>query len=177
MTWTDAVIFLLLLISAAIGVNHGFMRSISRPLILLFSSLLAYAIFYLSRNLIEGLAVAILGPILIPWIIKILLIEPEPSAPPPLSMLSRLAGAAVNLAWSGTVIVLVLLSLSMIPLKSLGMEMARKDISSSQSSQILSKFLNSKQTVAKTSDPSSEVKKSTVSCPEESCAEKQEALN
>ncbi|MGE0268490.1 MAG: hypothetical protein AB7S78_08565 [Candidatus Omnitrophota bacterium] len=99
------------------GWKKGLLGSVLGPISLILGCILSYAYFLKTQNVVISLAISLFSPIFLQGTVAILL--KIWSIPTPkkntLSLTSRLIGSAVSLAWSGGMIIVLILLIMVIP--------------------------------------------------------------
>ena len=95
------------------GALKGFLCTLLGPFSLLVSFIAAFIYFRCTQNLLISLAISILCPFILHLIFAILLRIWHKAIP--VSLLSRIAGACFSTLWSGSIVVLVIILISLAP--------------------------------------------------------------
>ncbi len=114
---TDIIVATFLCLFFLRGWFRGFIRSILGPLSLAIGTFLAYGYYAKTNNIVISLCISLFGPFIIQIILsllfkifnKILRNEAKPS------VTSRFVGASISTIWSGTMLSLAILLISVIP--------------------------------------------------------------
>jgi hypothetical protein len=126
---TDIIVIVLLIILAANGAYQGLLRSLVGPVSLILS-LLTGILLYLSTKLFSAAFLCVvLGPFFYGWILVTLLKKwLNPDDAPRLSMLSRVGGQVVNLAWGGLISLVTVAFLAFFPFNRFDLGGVSKDV-------------------------------------------------
>jgi len=115
---TDIIVGLVLAVYFLNGMRKGLIRTLLGPISLIIACFIAFIYFHQTKNLIISLLISIIGPVIISITVIILLkfwnkFRKKESS---LTKLSRLVGGCISLFWSGIIIALVLLFISIFPM-------------------------------------------------------------
>ena len=114
---TDFITFFLSLFFLARGAMRGFVQSLTLPFSIIVTTVLSIIYFQLTKEIILSLVIGLIGPFLMDFALKLLLItfakatntEIKPNA------LSRLGGSLLTLAWGWVFIAFTLVLLAVLP--------------------------------------------------------------
>ena len=145
MTITDIIVILFLLLQVINGTYQGFLRSLIGPAALLTSMALSWSYYIHWHNFILTCLISIIGPFLISWLIKAVLqlwISPGNSQEP--TLISRLLGQTVCLAWGGALAAVTVALLCVFPFNKFELDNIGKDVHRSYTATLIKPILVSK---------------------------------
>ena len=143
---TDLIIILSFIYFFLTGWQKGFLKTLAGPISLILGWTCAYFYYLESHQLIIALAAAIILPALLKFLISTLLkliIHPkkddkENQVP---QTLGQLAGGFLNIFWSGSIFVLTVISITMIPFPLPYINAMREDILKSHTYKLAEPYL------------------------------------
>jgi uncharacterized membrane protein required for colicin V production len=153
LSWTDIIVFTILAILAGNGTYQGFLRSLVGPGSFVIASAVGYHVFLVTHQFMVGLFLAVLGPLLLTWGVNSFIKIKLGDKPTTLTFISRIGGAIINLLWGGSILLLTLLMVTMLPLKQTGLDAIKKDMEASFTYRALEKVIVGKKQVVKNITP------------------------
>jgi hypothetical protein len=144
-TVTDIAVIIFLLLLAANGAYQGFLRSLVGPASLIISLIAGALVYFNTRNFSASFLIAVLGPFFFAWIIVSALKSwLNPYDEPKLSLVSRILGQLVNLAWGIGVVIFLVAFLAFFPFNQFDLGGVTKDVRKSLSYSLITPiFANS----------------------------------
>ena len=135
-TITDYLILGLSFYFILVGARDGFLKTIMGPIALVIATILSYIYYNRTENLIGSLLIGLIAPILIKIILNFVpkiwakMTRKEITE---ITWQSRLLGAAIHLLWSGALVAIVLVLLSILPSQLPWMKNIQEDVVESYS--------------------------------------------
>ncbi|MDZ4243259.1 MAG: CvpA family protein, partial [Candidatus Omnitrophota bacterium] len=131
-TKTDIVLLCLFLFFLLNGWRRGFLRTILAPLCLLICTVIGVFIYDLTHNIVKAAAFVSVGTLVATLLAHILLGMAKRTVDPNYRdyciWYSRLLGSLFGLAWEGGITVLIVISLTLAPMKLYGIEKVQDDV-------------------------------------------------
>lgn len=133
--FTDLIVVLFVFYFIYSGWSNGILKTLSGPLAFVLCIFAAFVYFQRTHNLIYALLIGIFGPIALRWFFSYLLslldkIVSEDEGP---SVLSRILGVVVNVIWSGTLLLLTIFCLAVLPFDFMALKPVKQNIQASYS--------------------------------------------
>jgi uncharacterized membrane protein required for colicin V production len=141
LSWTDIVVILILVILACNGTYQGFLRTLVGPGCFLLASAVGYQIYAISHQPMVGVFIALAGPLILTWGLNSFIRAKLGDRPTNLTLTSQLSGAFINLVWGGSILLLSLLMITMIPFNQTGLNAVKNDMQKSYTYRALEKVI------------------------------------
>jgi uncharacterized membrane protein required for colicin V production len=142
----DFVIAALFVIFFLNGWHKGLLRSILGPISLIVGSIAGYFYYQQQGDLLMALIISVLGPFLLNIILHLLLkiIHWQKEDTSPRLSVGRILGGVFCLIWSGTIVLLILALIMLLPFNVPKLDQVKDAIGASFTYKIISKFTESK---------------------------------
>lgn len=142
MTITDIIILFFLAISTTCGFFSGIFQVLIGPTSLILSTIACYFIYLFTQNMVVSIIACIPVQFIISWLLKLTV---KNFIPPMednlLSIISRLGGGIVSLAWSGLIAGIIVALLGVLPLERFELNNLSKDVRQSTTFSLLRPLL------------------------------------
>ena len=144
MAITDITVLIILVLLAVRGACKGFLPTLIGPASFVIATTAAILWFNVMPNMIVALLIALIGPILLAWIIRQILIRTTwKDGLPPATPVSRISGAILQALWGGSMLLVVVIIAIIVPLKDLGFANIANDLETSTTYRIFQRPLES----------------------------------
>jgi len=130
---TDKIIFFAVILLLWRGWSKGILRTIFGPIALIICSVLSYAYYLYTRDMVIAAAIGIVAPIVLNILFSIMLNLISHDKDKNTSLIGRIIAALLNLLWGGFIIAVMLFTILMIPFDLPLLQRAQKDIERSSS--------------------------------------------
>lgn len=139
---TDLIVILAFLLFFYLGWRKGFMKSIIGPIALIIASIFSIQYYFKTQDMLMALVIGVFGPFILHIIFAILIKiwHISVSDKKELSTPSRFIGGCFSLFWRGSIFVLMLILIVMIPLSWGPMEKIQLNITQSRTYQFFMQF-------------------------------------
>jgi hypothetical protein len=135
---TDIAVITILVILAANGAYQGFVRSLIGPVALVLSLVVSGFVYLATKSFSLSFLIGIIGPFFFAWVITAGLSKfIHPADVPQLTMISRVMGQLVNLAWGSVVMGFLVAFLAMFPFEQYQLYGVSKDVRQSYSYRVV----------------------------------------
>ncbi len=142
---TDSIMLAALLYFFYRGWRKGALRTLLGPITLIAGFCAAFIYYQQTRNIPISLLICFLGPIALKIFISLMLKiwDKATDKKVPLSIFSRLFGSLFSILWSGSYIVLFIISIGLLPMRFGWLEKIQDDVAASKSYTIIDQFMKS----------------------------------
>ncbi len=148
---TDLIVILCAAFFLFRGFQQGLFQTLLGPMALILALIFSVVYYQKTHHLLTSLLIGILGPfpikILFSFVFNLWNKATQKKIKP--SDGSRIAGALVSLLWSGSILILTLIFLSLVPLSRFGYEKVRKDILASRIISLFDRWIPAEMPTAK----------------------------
>ena len=143
---TDSIMLAALLYFFYRGWRKGALRTLLGPITLIAGFCAAFIYYQQTRNIPISLLICFLGPIALKVFISLMLKiwDKATDKKVPLSIFSRLFGSLFNILWSGSYIVLFIISIGLLPMRFGWLEKIQDDVAASKSYTMINQFMEKK---------------------------------
>ena len=143
---TDSIMLAALLYFFYRGWRKGALRTLLGPITLIAGFCAAFIYYQQTRNIPISLLICFLGPIALKVFISLMLKiwDKATDKKIPLSLFSRLFGSFFNILWSGSYVVLLLISIGLIPMRFGWLEKIQDDVVVSKSYTMIYQFMENR---------------------------------
>ena len=140
---TDIIVLLAILYFAFSGWTKGFLRSLNGPISLIICVGLGVMYFHKTQNIMLCLGITIIGPLVMNILLGLLLdvLQKADNKLNVVSFISRLGGMTLSLGWSGSMLLLSVLLVSIMPAKLFGMESVKENVLRSTTYSVIVKMI------------------------------------
>jgi len=146
MSFTDYIIIVAFLFFGYRGAKKGLFKSLLGPISLVIATAASYIYYRQTHNILMSLAIATFGPFALNIGLTILLgiIQKITKKENKLSGFSQLLGALLNILWSGTILILSIFLITLLPINFSMIKNAKADIASSRIFAFIDQFLGNR---------------------------------
>ncbi|MEI8012023.1 MAG: hypothetical protein WCI27_06025 [Candidatus Omnitrophota bacterium] len=122
LTTTDIIFLIALAIAGARGHSRGLLQALIGPCAFLLSCAIAAFWFSRTQKTFDSLIILVMAPPVLGWTARWWLRQKNHGITrPPYNTLDRMAGSAISMIWSGSIALVILASLIILPLDSFGL--------------------------------------------------------
>ena len=142
---TDGIVLVAFLVFFWNGWRKGFLRTLIGPICLFIGGILGMLYYQKTLNAINSLAISIVFPFLINFIVSTLIkLSQKPKNEDRGLNVGRLAGGIFNLLWSGGMLILVITAIAILPLNVAVLNNIQKNIRRSKTFVVLNHLFGNK---------------------------------
>ncbi len=144
MNETDFILATVFTIAFLRGALKGFLKTLLGPISLFLGTAISYYIYMVNGNIVLALIIGLFGPFIIHIALGLfakMFFKAFTSEEKELSNLSRICGGVFSVIWSGTLFLIFILLITLIPLKMAAVTTVQNNIKASKIIQWISEFI------------------------------------